>query len=612
MNQSQPSTGPVYTPYRQTKKIAPADKKDAIFLILTFATLFLVVDFGFACGMNLGFTIAYAALFATATAYFVRKGSLKPLPVLCGILSLALCPVFALYHDLLNAVTFITIFLLFSVYIGGCSGILYHGTRGFRLLYDCIQIYFYYPIAHITAPFDGLKAARGEGENKKRGNLTGVIIGLLACIPVLCVVIPLLVSSDAAFAGLVGMLFKRIGITLLHLFFALLLTPLLYGLFYALRHKLTAEPVSTISSRFIDNAVVCGFFGLLSAVYLVYLFSQLAYFFSAFGSVLPEEFTAADYARRGFFELCAISLINLFLMFCAFTLVKKPDPAADIPKSSKGFGIFLCCFNLVLVGTAVSKMVLYIERFGLTRLRILTTVFMVMMGVLFLCLIARLIRRRFPYMAVSLAVCVLIGGAVLYADMNTVIANYNVDAYLSGRLDSIDLNTLEELEASAVPALTRLYREANDGAVRTRAFAILSDQKASLKPAEDFRYYNFTTARALKTIASLDFDDDYYYSSDPKIVSRLFSDRYFLLDDGSGKGMLCVSRGEYRYEILLDDITGYNDYNENFIALQKKGGSCYIFNAATEKLTGPSHESEIESKWKTLNTYREFYWYEID
>ncbi len=493
--------------YWQPHKIAPADKKDVVFLVLTFVSLFLVVDFGLAGGMNLGFTVAYAVLFATATAYLFVKNCLRLIPTLCGILSLALCPIFTLHHDIFgNTIAFFSICLLFSVYIGGCGGVLFRGVKGFRLLFDCLRILLYYPISYISSPFEGAKAARGE--SKKRGKAMNVILGLLACIPVLCVVIPLLISSDAAFAGMVEMLFKNIGLTLLYLFFALLLTPLLYGLFYALRHRIIHAPGPMGSPRIVDNAVICGFLGLLSAVYLVYLFSQLAYFFSAFGSVLPEAYTAADYARRGFFELCAISVINLGLLFCAFTLVKKSDPAADVPKSAKGFGIFLCLFNLVLVGTAISKMALYIGRFGLTRLRILTTVFMVLMGVLFLCVILRLICRRFPYMAVSMIVCTLLIGSVLYADVNTMIANYNVDAYLSGDLTTVDLRTLEGLGAPAVPALDRLYRNTDDPTLQERAFEALSDLHTALRPAEDFRSYNYATDRAIRILSKYSFPED--------------------------------------------------------------------------------------------------------
>ncbi|MFZ3102315.1 MAG: DUF4153 domain-containing protein [Desulfitobacteriaceae bacterium] len=44
----------------------------------------------------------------------------------------------------------------------------------------------------------------------------------------------------------------------------------------------------------------------LNLVFIVYFLSQLTYLFSAFNNRLPELMTYAEYARRGFFELCTV------------------------------------------------------------------------------------------------------------------------------------------------------------------------------------------------------------------------------------------------------------------------------------------------------------------
>ena len=54
--------------------------------------------------------------------------------------------------------------------------------------------------------------------------------------------------------------------------------------------------------------------GAVCAVYLAYLFSQLAYFVGGFSGILPEGFTRAEYARRGFFEMTCLAGVNLALM----------------------------------------------------------------------------------------------------------------------------------------------------------------------------------------------------------------------------------------------------------------------------------------------------------
>ena len=53
--------------------------------------------------------------------------------------------------------------------------------------------------------------------------------------------------------------------------------------------------------------------------------------------------------------------------------------------------------------------------------------------------------------------CVVLFGALGILNVDSFIANYNVDRYLSGSLDEIDIDTLRDLEYSAVPAMVKLY-----------------------------------------------------------------------------------------------------------------------------------------------------------
>lgn len=119
------------------------------------------------------------------------------------------------------------------------------------------------------------------------------------------------------------------------------------------------------------------FLGLMSVVYFIYMFSQTAYFFSAFSGILPEgyTFTFADYARRGFFETEAIAFINLAIM-SLFLLLTQRGNSGKLNGVLKGFMTFISAFTVLLIATAVSKMAMYINIYSLTRLRLFTTVFM--------------------------------------------------------------------------------------------------------------------------------------------------------------------------------------------------------------------------------------------
>ena len=99
--------------------------------------------------------------------------------------------------------------------------------------------------------------------------------------------------------------------------------------------------------------------------------------------------TYAEYARHGFFELCAVTAINLAVIFAAKLL------------SQEGRGkllrievILLSVFTLALTVIDLSKMVLYIQSYGLTRLRIYTSIFMVFLFIVFLIILLRQVRLR--------------------------------------------------------------------------------------------------------------------------------------------------------------------------------------------------------------------------
>ena len=58
---------------------------------------------------------------------------------------------------------------------------------------------------------------------------------------------------------------------------------------------------------------------LINLVYVLFIAVQFKYFFSG---TLEDGFTYAEYARRGFFELLFVTLINLSISIAVITLTK--------------------------------------------------------------------------------------------------------------------------------------------------------------------------------------------------------------------------------------------------------------------------------------------------
>ena len=296
-------------------------------------------------------------------------------------------------------------------------------------------------------------AKREDGQVRSR-RVGGVLLGLAIALPALLIVVPLLISSDAAFEGMVRSFHvEKLGLHLLGVVFGLFLALTLFSQLFWLPRSKDPEQRKVWQGCF-EPSVLISFLGVLSAVYLVYLFSQGAYFLNGFRGLLPDGFTVAEYARRGFFEMCVICILNLGFVYLANFLCKKQDGRAAL--GVRLLSCFVCLFSLALIATSVSKMVLYIQSFGMTRLRILTTAFMLVLAVLFAAVILRLFLRRVAYLKVAAVAATLVLLGLSFANVDRIIASYNVRAYQSGVLESVDVRTLTELSDAAVPYLLEL------------------------------------------------------------------------------------------------------------------------------------------------------------
>ncbi len=314
-----------------------------------------------------------------------------------------------------------------------------------------------------------------QGKEEKR-NIGPLLLGVGCAIPVLLVVIPLLTRADAAFTNLLNKITGN-GSTepYVTLLFGVILFFLYFGQHFSARYREKDMPLSLAPRKALDTTILISFLSAICLIYVLYLLSQLAYFFNAFAGLLPEDFTFAEYARQGFFEMVFVCLINLLLLLLTLAKARKDrgKKRDREPAILRIFSIFLCLFSLVLIVTAMSKMVLYIRHYGMTHLRLTTSVFMIFLTVMFCTMLLWIFLRKIPYMKVAVITATLLIAALGFANPSRVVAKYNVEAYLSGKLESIDMETIEDLNVnSAVPYVWQL-RNDPDEAVRKSANKLL-------------------------------------------------------------------------------------------------------------------------------------------
>lgn len=468
----------------------PVGKKEICFfaaILISSIALCNFIQYGF----NLGFAIASTTCILSSMLYLYAKGlkgSLYSNTML--ILCLAICAAFARSDD--HFVKFVMVcFLMVSINLGLCLTAKRnrYPTGSVATLLDPLLCLFGLGFGKMSPALSGLKGAfRRSGSFGKKSS--SVLLGLAISIPVLAIVLPLLIRADAAFDGLIAKLPnfdlpEAIATLLLGIPLSFVLFSRGTALFHTVQNKAPAE---TAPRKGLSKLTVNTLLTAICAVYCAYLLSQLAYFVNGFAGILPVGFTAAEYARRGFFEMAWLCAINLGIMVLCVCLVAKDKQA---PKSTRLLCLFIGCTTLFFVISAYAKMILYVGIYGLTRLRVLTMVIMTFLAITTVLVSIWLFLPKLPYMKAVILAALVMGAAVIWSDVDTLVARYNVNAYLSGELESIDLDHLNTLGGGAVQYIELLGTHAPDPGIREAALAIL--EESSCEPPTDFRSWNFTT-----------------------------------------------------------------------------------------------------------------------
>jgi len=81
---------------------------------------------------------------------------------------------------------------------------------------------------------------------------------------------------------------------------------------------------------------------------------------------------------------------------------------------------------------------------------------MLLLAWIFVCVGIKQLASRFPAATVSLVGAVCLFAVITVPNTDAFIARYNVDAYLSGKVETVDVAALADLGDSAVPDMVRL------------------------------------------------------------------------------------------------------------------------------------------------------------
>lgn len=459
-------TVPEFVPPAPT---APPVKKNSAWSFTTvqktFAFVALILGYIFnrfvfhGTAPGLGATVFFEVALVSALVYLQREGSRLRAGNYLWFAVLMLYPVSFILFDNPTAkvwgVLFMIVASMFWVY-SSASGI---GVFRQTFVYDFFRSTFAAPFRNFVAqPVAMFKPAKDQ----KTRVLRYVLLGLLIAIPFTAIIAALLISSDETFAKMIGIenVVDEIYKFFFRLIFAVPVAMMIFSVCYSAvrnRDAVSAKKSSYKGGRGNHIIFVTALIPVI-LLYVVYFISQFAYFTGAFVNMLPAELTYSEYARQGFFELCAVVVINLLMILLTVLLCKKNDNGR-YNLSVKFVISVLSLFSAMLVAITVAKMVMYTSAYGLTHKRIYTLWFTLVL----LCLVAvallKILFPKFKFWNGAVSVVVILFVLLSFANVDAIIAKYNVQWYQQGKISWMGEELLYDLDKSAVKYLDALYED---------------------------------------------------------------------------------------------------------------------------------------------------------
>lgn len=431
---------------------------EAVFAILTLAFGYLYIRLITHGPLGVGATVLMLLFCVTAIAYMkISRASIAGgswfwlLIIVLFSLNFTITGNRMLKNATLVFVVAATAFWFYAA----CHG---RGVASIRrtCLYDGAQAIFVQPFAGFG---DCPSAIAHGGRSPRQRYVRLILLGLLIALPLTLAIGAILVAADDAFAHLIDSVFHNFYYRVLRFMIEIVLgVPIafyLFGMLYTGVHRRNAQDDSAAESgRMLTNLRVAPPVLLytvalpIALLYIAFFVSQSAYYFSAFSELLPEGFTYAAYARRGFFELCVLAVVNLLLITAANLFCRRGEKK---PLGLRLLSVVFSLFTLLLIATAMRKMMLYIEQYGLTLKRVTTSWFMLLLAVLFLFIIVNQFVTRLPFARCAVATGLLFFALLSFSNVDGLIAKYNVEQYMSGRLEEVDISLFYDLSESAVP-----------------------------------------------------------------------------------------------------------------------------------------------------------------
>lgn len=437
---------------------------------------------------------------------------------------------------------------------------------------DFVKILFIFPFRSLTELFPAIS---NESTKKSSRFMLKLLIGIAIAVLPTIIVLSLL-SYDKGFMKILDDIFSieadQIAHIVLSLIFTLPLAMYGFGLYASASQGLLKDKMTVESCR--NDLQKVKVLPQLTAVvavipilflYVIFFISQWKYYISGFTGVLPENFSYAEYARQGFFELCSVSVINLVFIVAIAFFIKRSEQNKSI--ILRIITLLFCLCTLILICTAVAKLVMYIDYYGLTQKRIYAMWLMVLIAIIFLVIALGQFFSKIKMVALSLTVSIVMFAGLCLCNVNALTAQYNTNRYLNGTLESLDLEVMDELGDSAIPSLVKVVKTVDaekNPELKVRIDLILCEKAIELRD-EKFSIFRLSVPSVKAKKAMKDYTPQIPPAGTYGVSSTSNNEDMIFYGDGmysnyltvynNGTGNFYYIGQEYPVTLYFDEIT---------------------------------------------------------
>lgn len=302
------------------------------------------------------------------------------------VVVMSLCAAFDLSRVWNYGLTMMMVHPLAVWWVLSRSGRLAEGESGHLLPLDALNGFFTIPFGNFALRIryivQGLRG-RGRGESTDKKRPWAALLAVLAALLLLNGALTELAEADQGFGKLTADILDLFSFDLgdhfaTYVFRFIVSLPVgawIFGLIAGslrtdeekLRTQAAAVNGFLPKLRAVPERVWTVVMAVFAVVYFLFFAVQSSYLFGAFTRTLPEDFTVAQYAREGFFELCRVMAINFSLLYLVSRSSAKPIREDKVQRIT---ATLLIIAGMIFAVIAMSKLVLYIMCFGFTPKRL--------------------------------------------------------------------------------------------------------------------------------------------------------------------------------------------------------------------------------------------------